>query len=255
MTLSCQPWQPESWLDLRCIRESLQQQENAIIFGLATRASLPLNPNIYVSGLIESEQSSITFLDWYINQREAVEGKIRRFQSPDEHQFSNVDPSAIILPPLKYSKVLHEATKFNVNSRIRKDYIEDVLKNIAFETPGQSADTTFGSTVVADYDCLTTISRRVHYGKFVAESKFLADRGSFEKAIKAKDKARLNQMITDEKVELQVLDRVESKTQEIISRIPCTGKGYQLTAKSVRELFEVLKSHAPIQLNVRTNKE
>lgn len=62
-----------------------------------------------------------------------------------------------------------------------------------------------------DVACLQALSRRVHFGKFVAEAKFLKEKEKFTKLIKDKDIDGINREITDEKVELQVLERLRKK--------------------------------------------
>jgi chorismate mutase len=51
----------------------------------------------------------------------------------------------------------------------------------------------------------------IHYGKFVAESKFLSERAKFSAAIRARDIEALKSFITKPVVEEQVLERVRNK--------------------------------------------
>lgn len=62
-----------------------------------------------------------------------------------------------------------------------------------------------------DVACLQALSRRVHFGKFVAEAKFLKEKAKFIRLIREKDIEGINREITDEKVELQVLARLRKK--------------------------------------------
>jgi chorismate mutase len=62
-------------------------------------------------------------------------------------------------------------------------------------------------------DCLDSLSRRIHFGKFVAESKFRSDREKYTKLIKARDVTGIDEAITNEKVEQMVLDRIGSKAE------------------------------------------
>lgn len=62
-----------------------------------------------------------------------------------------------------------------------------------------------------DVACLQALSRRVHFGKFVAEAKFLKEKAKFTKLIEERDIEGINREITDEKVELQVLERLRKK--------------------------------------------
>ena len=45
---------------------------------------------------------------------------------------------------------------------------------------GPGDDSQHGSAVLADVSVLQALSKRVHYGKFVAESKYKTDPGEYE---------------------------------------------------------------------------
>lgn len=74
-------------------------------------------------------------------------------------------------------------------------------------------DLQYGSSATCDIECLQHISRRIHYGKFVAESKFVCPklRPLFEDAIKRKDRQALDDLITDKAVEKRVVERLRQK--------------------------------------------
>lgn len=71
----------------------------------------------------------------------------------------------------------------------------------------------YGSTAVSDVACLQALSRRIHFGKFVAEAKFREDPQRFAAMIKAHDLDGLEKAITNEAVEVQVLKRLELKAR------------------------------------------
>lgn len=48
------------------------------------------------------------------------------------------------------------------------------------------------------------LSKRIHYGKFVAEAKFLANREEYSRLIRAQDADGLMRLLTDEGVEAKV---------------------------------------------------
>ena len=65
----------------------------------------------------------------------------------------------------------------NVNDRIMDLYLQRLLPGIT--EPGD--DNNYGSSAMGDVLCLQALSKRIHYGKFVAEAKFRcvgADLGS-----------------------------------------------------------------------------
>ncbi|ANB11622.1 chorismate mutase ARO7 [Sugiyamaella lignohabitans] len=70
-----------------------------------------------------------------------------------------------------------------------------------------------GSCTLSDIELLQAISRRVHFGKFVAETKFLAEREKFTELIKARDSQGIDEAITNSAVEQQILDRLLLKAE------------------------------------------
>lgn len=56
----------------------------------------------------------------------------------------------------------------NVNERIMDLYLQRLLPGIT--EPGD--DNNYGSSAMGDVLCLQALSKRIHYGKFVAEAKF-----------------------------------------------------------------------------------
>jgi chorismate mutase len=140
---------------------------------------------------------------------------VRRYQSPDEYPFF---PSAIeqpILKPLSYPKVLHD-NDVVVNDRLKEAYINKILPACCShperEDRGEDQEN-YGSAATMDVLCLQALSRRIHYGKFVAESKFRSDTERFVALIKAKDVQGIDEAITDAKVEKKVLERLRLKAK------------------------------------------
>lgn len=140
---------------------------------------------------------------------------MRRYQSPDEYPFF---PEAIeqpILKPLSYPKVLHE-NNVVVNDRLKEAYVHQILPACCSQPnrPDRGEDQeNYGSAATMDVLCLQALSRRIHYGKFVAESKFRSDTPRFVALVKAKDVRGINEAITDAKVEKKVLERLRLKAK------------------------------------------
>jgi chorismate mutase len=152
-------------------------------------------------------------LDWTLREREKLDSLIRRFQSPDEYPFF---PDAIqtpILRPLHYPDILHK-NDVNVNEKIKQNYIENFLptacRDFGRRDRGETEEN-YGSTATADILCLQALSRRIHFGKFVAESKFQTERERFTKLIQAGDREGIGAAITNEAVEKKVLERLRLK--------------------------------------------
>jgi chorismate mutase len=159
--------------------------------------------------------SNLSFLDWTFREREKLDSLIRRFQSPDEYPFF---PSALqspILQPLHYPKILHK-NDVNVNEKIKKSYIQDFLPQVCADFGRKDRGETqenYGSAATADISCLQALSRRIHFGKFVAESKFQTETEKFTKLIKAGDREGIGAAITNEAVEKKVLERLRLKAR------------------------------------------
>ena len=79
------------------------------------------------------------------------------------------------------------------------------------EERATEAQENYGSAATADVNCLQSLSRRIHFGKFVAESKFQSSPETFVPLIKAADRRGIDEAITDSKVEKKVLERLRMK--------------------------------------------
>lgn len=205
---------PESVYNLANIRENLIRMEDTIIFNLIERSDFPLNPSIYEknSESIQIPDFDGSFLDWIFQQTETVESQVRRYQSPDQYPFYPHVIKDSFLPPIKYPKLL--ATYFrevNINSKIMNVYVEQMLPRVA-KSAGEEGEN-FGSTATVDVVTLQSLSRRIHFGMFVAEAKFQADRELYTKLIKARDVDGIVANITNAAVEEKILNRLLVKAK------------------------------------------
>ena len=122
---------------------------------------------------------------------------------------------------MEYPCPLHPAAEnININDRIMKMYVDNILPALCEE----GDDNNYGSTGLADVTNLQTISKRIHYGKFVAESKFQARPEEFSELIKNQDADGLMQLLTFQAVEDRVVRRVTNKAatygQDISEDLP-----------------------------------
>lgn len=62
-----------------------------------------------------------------------------------------------------------------------------------------------------DVMILQALSRRIHYGKYVAEAKFREHTAKYTELIKARDADGILETLTDRAVELKVIERVKLK--------------------------------------------
>lgn len=206
---------PSKALDLSRIRFQLIRLEDTITFHLIERVQFPLNHNIYIPGAVPIPNSDLSLMDWYLQEQEKLQSLIRRFESPDEYPFFPDSLNKSILQPLAYPKILHK-NDVNVNDKIKKFYIEQFLPAVCptfgREDRGVSQEN-YGSAATCDIACLQALSRRIHFGKFVAESKFQSDPELYTRLIKAEDREALGEAIVNKAVEKKVLERLKLKAQ------------------------------------------
>ncbi|KAI0165602.1 chorismate mutase [Xylariaceae sp. FL1272] len=205
-------------LDLANIRFQLIRLEDTITFHLIERVQFPLNKSIYQPGAIDlgdASDGNLSFMDWYLREQEKLQSLIRRYEAPDEYPFFPETLQKPILKPLEYPKILH-TNDVNVNDKIKQFYTEQFLPivcpDFGREDQGESKEN-YGSSATCDIACLQALSRRIHFGKFVAESKFQSDPDGYTRMIKAGDRHGIGESITNAAVEKQVLARLRLKAQ------------------------------------------
>lgn len=175
----------------------------------------PLNKTIYESDGVNIPGSNLSLLDWILREQERTHSKVRRYQSPDEYPFFPDALETPILQPLQYPQILHP-NNVNVNEEIKQKYIEKVLplacRKFDREDRGQAQEN-YGSAATCDVPCLQALSRRIHFGKFVAESKFQTETDKFVDLIRREDRAGIDDAITNAAVEAKVLERLRLKAK------------------------------------------
>ncbi|KAL1563129.1 Chorismate mutase 1-like protein [Salvia divinorum] len=219
--------QPSSATPLRCmrkkrvdeshmytlegIRDSLVRQEESIIFSLVERAQFCYNAATYDPHAFTMDGLNGSLVEYMVKETERVQAKAGRYKNPDEHPFFPDDLPEPLLPPLEYPQVLHSAAdEININVRVWNMYFRDLLPGLVKE----GDDGNYGSAATLDTLCLQTLSKRIHYGKFVAEAKFQASPHVYNAAIRAQDGAQLMDLLTYATVEETITKRVELKTRK-----------------------------------------
>ncbi|KAL2346654.1 hypothetical protein Fmac_000654 [Flemingia macrophylla] len=210
-------------------RECLARQEDTIIFGLIERGRLPFNAPTY----------NYTFLTFLLRDSEAIQAKAGRYTNPEENPFfpENLPPS--VVPHYPFSEFLHPAAALiNINKDIWKLYFHELLP--MFVASGD--DGNYAQTAAADLSLLQAISRRIHYGKFVAEAKFRESPQCYKPLIRAKDREALMKLLTSESVEKMVVKRVKKKAmvfgQEVTLDRDVKGKKYKVDPSVVSLLYQ-----------------
>ena len=79
-------------------------------------------------------------------------------------------------------------------------YLQELMPGIT--EPGD--DNNYGSAAMQDVLCLQALSKRIHYGKFVAEAKYRAHPEQYQELIQNRDQDAIMHMLTNEDVERKV---------------------------------------------------
>ncbi|OJA09620.1 hypothetical protein AZE42_01394 [Rhizopogon vesiculosus] len=215
-------------LSLERIRQILVRLEDTIIFDLIERAQFAHNPRIYIRGSFEELRDmgfDGSWLEWFLKEIETFHARARRYTSPDEYPFTSNLPDPVLLP-LAFPKILHPNT-VNANPSILSFYTRSIVPRISRRATLALAaikrsngiigdeeyedDGNYGSAATIDVEVLQAISKRVHYGKFVSESKFSANPSAFVPHILNPNPAALEALITKPEVERKLLQRLRKK--------------------------------------------
>lgn len=126
---------PDEALSLGFIRSILQRLEDTILFQLIERGQNAHNEKMYQPGafpeLVEKEHWSKSWTEWFLKETESAHAKVRRWQAPDEHPFT--DPVILpepILPPINYPNILYERSIVNVNDQIYRHYRDELVPSL-----------------------------------------------------------------------------------------------------------------------------
>lgn len=192
------------------IRHSLIRQEDSIIYSLLERTQYCYNADTYDPNAFLVDGFNGSLVEFMVKETEKLHAQVGRYKSPDEHPFFPNDLPDPLLPPLQYPQVLHPvADTININNKVWDMYFRDLLPRLV----NKGDDGNCGSTATCDTICLQALSKRIHYGKFVAEAKFRASPQEYEAAIRAQDRARLMDLLTYPTVEEAIQRRVERKAK------------------------------------------
>ncbi len=150
-----------------------------------------------------------------LREQERLQSLVRRYQSPDEYPFFPDALQEPILKPIQYPKILWP-NDVNVNAQLKDCYIKHILPAACIPTGradrGESQEN-YGSAGTCDVLTIQALSRRIHFGKFVAEAKFQQETERFVKLIKTEDRKGIDEAITNAAVEKKVLERLKLKAK------------------------------------------
>ena len=213
------------------IRSNLIRQEETIIFALIERAQYAKNNVIYEHNGVRIPKYDGRFLMYLLGETEKIHSRIRRFTAPDEHAFTGNLPEPFITSmsfewPIK-------KTKININEKILSIYVSEIIPRIC----KKNDDKNYGSSGVCDISALQALSKRIHYGKYVAESKYLSDKKGYESIILKRDKEAILKKITNEDVEEKLLKRVVLKASTYGQAPNVKKPDYKVHPKIIKEIY------------------
>ncbi|CAA0838562.1 Chorismate mutase 2 [Striga hermonthica] len=187
---------------LESLRDILIGLEDTIIFCLIERSKYAYNQHLY--------DSSRNGLGSFIQDSEAVQARFGRYTLEEETPFSGCNFLRSTLPRMNCTKVLHmPASCFNKSKEIMTAYL-DLLPNITIN----GDDGHYAPALASDLVCLQAISKRITLGKFVAEAKYNKDPIAYNATILVKNNEdALMKLLTDTKVENEVIQRVAKKAE------------------------------------------
>lgn len=226
---------PGATLKLADLRSRLLRQEETIIFALIERSQFRLNPLAYTPGALVPGYPG-TFCRYLLHELEVAYAKTRRYTSPDEHPYTD-DLPASVLPPLAYPATL-VPNSVNINPEIEAAYIGQMLPRVCEGGDDQN----YGSSATCDVACLQALSKRVHYGKFVAEAKFQEDPAGYTALIRAADREGIWATLTDSAVEEVLLRRVRRKAMAYggeVRDVPVVGVDgkYKVDPSAISDIY------------------
>ncbi|KAK7320644.1 hypothetical protein VNO77_30305 [Canavalia gladiata] len=225
---------------LDSVREALVKQEDTIVYGLIERTKFPSNSHTYAENYIEIPGFCGSLVEFVVKNTEALQAQAGRYQSPEENPFFPENLPPPIVPSYPFTQILHPgAASLNINKSIWKMYFQELLPLLV--TSGD--DGNYAQTAASDLSLLQAISRRIHYGKFVAEVKFRESPQDYEPLIRAQDREGLMKLLTFESVEEMVRKRVEKKAmvfgQEVsLNRVDDTNVKHKFDPSVASRLYQ-----------------
>jgi len=225
-------------LSLESIRSTLVRQEETIIFALIERAQYRRNYAIYdpkENKLRNAYGAPQSFLEYMLLETEKLHAKVRRYTSPEEHPFYPTFLPQPILPDISYPITICPIQKnaVDVNSEVMRWYVEKIIDRLCIE----GDDEQHGSSVLCDIAAMQALSRRVHYGKFVAESKFVKDPEIYTEHLKQGNVIAVIELLTNVEVERKVLRRAFAKASTYGQDVTGTTEGYKVDPKLIADIY------------------
>lgn len=163
--------------------------------------------HVHNAGFDPTTGKRLSLLEFVLRETEQLHGKLRRYTSPDEHAFYPSSLPPLVMRPITFEPILHScSTSININNKLLHVYTSELLPGLA--APGD--DQNYGSASMLDVS-LQALSKRIHYGMYVAEAKFREKTEEYTRFIQARDTGAIMALLTDVTVEERVMARVALK--------------------------------------------
>ncbi|CAM0947151.1 unnamed protein product [Alopecurus aequalis] len=177
---------PCAGLGLDTVRDFLTREEDTIVFSLIERAKHPLNLPAYQDHAWygpDGRGRNGSFVELFVRESEEIQAKAGRYESQLEIPFFHAIVPITLAPRYNFTTDLYPAAaSVNVNDDIWGIYFNELLPLLA----KNDDDGNYAVTAASDLACLQALSRRINYGRYVAEVKFRGDQQRYTTLISSK---------------------------------------------------------------------
>lgn len=191
---------------LNKIRAKLIRLEETIIFALIERAQFRCNLATYSQATASPGTGGRCLFDYVLAETERAHARVGRFRDRIEVPFFAGLPEPAAAPEIP-EEIRIQANGVNLNPKLRAVYAGEIVPYLCL--PGD--DGNHWESCAADTHCLQAVSRRIHYGKVVAEVKYREHRDEYTVLVAGGRREELLERITDKAVEARVLERIGIK--------------------------------------------
>lgn len=159
-----------SYLDLKDLRTKINQMTERIVSRLKDRSRYVFNESVYFCDKISIEgRKGISFLEFALERLEQYHASLGRYHFPDQYRLTDVSRHSPVRRGFPTSPIRQVDIEL-------KDEIISFYKKTLEDLCRQGDDpTTYGETVYCDADLIALLNERINIGRFVAESKLLAN--------------------------------------------------------------------------------
>ncbi len=197
------------------IRKTLQNLEDTIIRGLCERSNYKQNLEAYVykSDIFQyNDKYTGSYFDYLFKKTECVQSIVGRYDCFYEKSYYKGNPVSLVKRNYnaKISEhIINFSDKINLNPHIKIFYL-----NFLNELCNEGDDVNYGDSVTSDIFNLQAISKRIHYGILVMESKYTNNKEKYDQYIKVNDDIGILKLLKNTVIEEKVLERIDIKSQK-----------------------------------------